>query len=330
MPPLGLTAGTGTAITTAGDCFISPQTYNGTFAAGAWIITLTTRCTVTGAQGRLRMRVWRSANANGTSATELTSGAIVGSIINHNATPTDFTSTLTWSPGAITLTNEYLFFQIEWQETTLGASTCNVLFRIGTASIRTTSFDAVPVLATALLAPNAILAANSRRCWRHQQRSLPKSCSGRRRPTTSIRSTVRALISPHPVSSHWACNGCSSCQVTAWAGAALLAPAANLAVNEVLRLAAQAALAPSATFGADAQTFIFDTAERLTPAAALTAAVVQTMAAATTLAPAAALDRDSNGANGGCGDTAPAAALDCRRPHLLSSILRNDWPRLLR
>jgi hypothetical protein len=48
---------------------------------------------------------------------------------------------MSWSPGSITLSNEYLFFQIEWEETTAGTSASdNVLQRIGTTKITTPDF----------------------------------------------------------------------------------------------------------------------------------------------------------------------------------------------
>src|SRR5262245_10146667 len=67
----GPTPGTGTGATTAGDSFSTPTALTGTYAAGAWTISFTTRPTTVTAVGRLRMRVWASVNANGSSAREL-------------------------------------------------------------------------------------------------------------------------------------------------------------------------------------------------------------------------------------------------------------------
>jgi hypothetical protein len=104
------------------------------------------RASTAGAVGRLRMRVWRSLNADGTSATEITSGTQVGATVTLSTT-TDQNTSISWSPGSITLIEEYLFFQLEWQETTAGSSsTSNVLFRIGTASITTPDFTASSVV----------------------------------------------------------------------------------------------------------------------------------------------------------------------------------------
>lgn len=123
----------------AGDSFIAGP-YTGTFANTAWTFDWNMRAGTAGAVGRIRMRVWKSANADGTSATELTAGALVGATVTLSTTG-DTNSSISWSPGSITLSNEYLFFQIEWQETTAGTSASdNVLFRIGTAKITTPDF----------------------------------------------------------------------------------------------------------------------------------------------------------------------------------------------
>lgn len=65
-----------------------------------------------GQQVRLRWRVYASTQADGTSNRELTSGVITTTTVagtgdtTTNMSPT----TATWSPGTITLSNEYMFF----------------------------------------------------------------------------------------------------------------------------------------------------------------------------------------------------------------------------
>lgn len=132
--------GTGTANTTAGDSFRAGP-YRGTFANSAWTFTLNMQASVVGAIGRLRMRVYKSSNANGSSPTQLTPTA-AASALGHTAGPftmstsADVNVGFSWSPGAITLNGEYLFFQVEWQETTAGSSTTsNVLFRVGSTIV---------------------------------------------------------------------------------------------------------------------------------------------------------------------------------------------------
>jgi hypothetical protein len=136
----GPTKGTGAAAGTAGDSFIAGP-FNGKFAATAWTLAFNLRASTAGCVGHINVRIWKSLNAAGTSATQLlanTAGATV-----TLSTTADVNSSVSWSPGALSLNNEYLFFQIEWQETTLGTTNGdNVLFRIGTSSITTADFVA--------------------------------------------------------------------------------------------------------------------------------------------------------------------------------------------
>src|SRR4051812_28258670 len=139
----GPVKGTGSTASNAGDSFITPTALTGTFAAGAWTLTFTT-CPLTATlTGRLRMRIWASVNADGSSARELTAGALIGQINTQSSTTTDYAGGFTWSPGAITLNNEYLFFQIEWQETTAGsANGATTRLRVGTSLVTSTNFTA--------------------------------------------------------------------------------------------------------------------------------------------------------------------------------------------
>jgi hypothetical protein len=115
----------------------------GQFSAGNWAFAFAVRPgTASTHAGRVRFRVWKSANADGSSATELTSGAVVGSATGTlNSTTTTETSSATWSAPAFTLANEYLFIQAEWETTAAGGSNqSSVLFRQGDATVVTTSF----------------------------------------------------------------------------------------------------------------------------------------------------------------------------------------------
>lgn len=147
----GPVKGTGTTITTAGDSFITPTTYAGSLAAGTWTFAWVMRTAAITTTGRLRMRVWASVNADGSGARELTSGAQVGATVTMNAANTNFNSSISWSAPAITLVNEYLFFQVEWQETVAGTiSTATAHFWVSAATITTTNFivSAIGSLAT--------------------------------------------------------------------------------------------------------------------------------------------------------------------------------------
>lgn len=134
------TKGTSNTNSTAGDSWVAGP-YTGTFANTAWTFDWNMRAGTAGAVGRVRMRVWKSANADGSSATALTTSTLVGSTVTLSTTA-DTNSSMSWSPGSITLSNEYLFFQVEWEETVAGTSASdNVLWRIGTAKITTPDFS---------------------------------------------------------------------------------------------------------------------------------------------------------------------------------------------
>lgn len=127
------TKGTSATGTATGDCYATPTTLTGAFGATTWTLDWVLAAVTPTDVGRMRTRIWRSANADGTSATLLTSSTLVSSIVTLATNGVNVTSTVTWSPGAITLNNEYLFFQMEWEETTAGTSnTCK--FNIQTGS----------------------------------------------------------------------------------------------------------------------------------------------------------------------------------------------------
>lgn len=109
----------------------------GQFANTAWTFTFAVRATTASAQaGRMRMRVFKSVNADGTSATELTGSTQVGTTSSALSTTADVTSVVTWSPGTtIQLDNEYLFFVLAWEITTAsGSNSGDVQIRTGQAA----------------------------------------------------------------------------------------------------------------------------------------------------------------------------------------------------
>lgn len=125
----------------------------GTFAAAAWTFTFAVRAGTASAQaGRIRLRVFKSANANGSGATELTGATLVGTTTAALSTTVDVESAVTWSPGAITLNNEYLFFVVAWEITTAsGSNSGDVQLRQGQvgAGTRFLTPNFVAVLAAA-------------------------------------------------------------------------------------------------------------------------------------------------------------------------------------
>ena len=117
------------------NAFKSPSFLKGTFAATAWTFTFAMRCGTSSSQrGRMRMRVFKSANANGSSATELTGSTQIGTTVGAAlSTTVDQLTTVTWTPGTtITLDFEFLFFVLAWEITTAGGSnSADVLIRTG-------------------------------------------------------------------------------------------------------------------------------------------------------------------------------------------------------
>jgi len=135
----GPTKGTGATATTAGDSFVTALPYTANITAGTWTLAFGMRCTTSSSQaGHINVRVWASKNADGSSARELTSGSQVCSTITLSSTTATFNSTVSWSAPAITLNNEYLFFQVEWVETVAsGSNNGDVVFYISACSIVT-------------------------------------------------------------------------------------------------------------------------------------------------------------------------------------------------
>jgi hypothetical protein len=119
----GPTPGTGSTNTTASDSWATTTPLNGTFAAGNWQLNFGMRTAAATSQGRIFFKIWASANADGSSARQISSGATNCNTVAMTATNTTFNSDHpTYARPAVTLNNEYLFFQVEWNVTTAGSS----------------------------------------------------------------------------------------------------------------------------------------------------------------------------------------------------------------
>jgi hypothetical protein len=105
--------------------FIPGGPYSGTFANANWTINFTVRAVTGGdtADGRIRFRLFKGANADGTSATEITAAQQQCSEVLNVTTDANFDSSLTFNPGEVTLANEYLFVQVAWERTGAGGMT---------------------------------------------------------------------------------------------------------------------------------------------------------------------------------------------------------------
>jgi len=111
----------GTLNTSLKDAFRTTDAYNGDFASANWTFVFSVRATTNGGaqDGRIRFRLIK-ANADGSSATEITSAQQQASLLSNVATTGTFESSLTFNPGAFSLANQYLFVQIAWERTGAG------------------------------------------------------------------------------------------------------------------------------------------------------------------------------------------------------------------
>jgi hypothetical protein len=117
------------------DAFRTETPLNGSFSSGNWVFHFVVRAGNTGGaqDGRVRFRLLKGSNSDGSGATEITAEQKQASIVSDVSTSADFDSTLTVNPGAITLTFEYLFIQVAWERTGAGAAgNSDILFRTGT------------------------------------------------------------------------------------------------------------------------------------------------------------------------------------------------------
>jgi hypothetical protein len=123
---------------TVGDCWRSENAITGTFANKCWGFNFGMRSVTANYTGRytIRVRVYKSSNQNGTSATELTSATIESPATRAGmVTNTTNVNPLVFDPGGtITFNNEYLFVQVALRITTTGTGTSTDMdFRVGSA-----------------------------------------------------------------------------------------------------------------------------------------------------------------------------------------------------
>lgn len=132
----GTTQPDGTLNTTSGDFWVSPDTLTGTFDAGNWNIHFSVRAnTSPGATGRMRCRLFRGANQDGSSATEITAAQQQGGVVTSLSSLATQVSTATFDPGSFSVSSEYIFIQLAWERTgAAGMSTSDVNVRIGDGS----------------------------------------------------------------------------------------------------------------------------------------------------------------------------------------------------
>lgn len=153
--------GTDTTATGAGDSWITPTPYTGTFVAGNWFLNIGQQSGQGGQTTSLRFRVWASQFADGSSARALTTATVVTPSLGPLGSAALYQFNAVWAAPAITLTNEYLFFQYEAYLTTSGnqAAILGPLQAITTAIV-SSAWSAINDLGTADLAPAVTFAAD--------------------------------------------------------------------------------------------------------------------------------------------------------------------------
>lgn len=133
----GTTVPDGSLDTTNGDFWVSPSQLTGDFASGNWNIHFACRANTAGGihDGRMRCRLFRGANQNGSSATEITSAQQQGGLVTDLATSATQVSTATFNPGAFSVSGEYIFVQLAWERTGAALmSSADVNARVGNGS----------------------------------------------------------------------------------------------------------------------------------------------------------------------------------------------------
>lgn len=133
---VGTTVPDGTLDPVLTDAFRTLDPLNGTFASGNWTVQFAVVSLVSAgaADGQIVFRLIK-ANADGSGATEITSGQQLASVCTNVLSTPDSNSTLTFNPGAFTLTNQYLFIQTAWKRTGAGGmTTTTIRLRLGTSA----------------------------------------------------------------------------------------------------------------------------------------------------------------------------------------------------
>jgi hypothetical protein len=132
--------GTGGPNNTLGSSFRSANKITGTFAAGTWSLNADVSAVTAGGDqdGAITWRLWRSANADGSGATQITSAIqTTSTLTNINTSAVHTYSDVSLS--AVTLTNEYLFIDLGWKITGAGGgSTWDVYIHQGYYTALTT------------------------------------------------------------------------------------------------------------------------------------------------------------------------------------------------
>src|SRR5262245_19621567 len=126
----------------ASACWRSESAFTGVFANTNWSLAFRIRASaaVSSQTGAVKVRLWKSTNADGTGATQLTGAVQTGSTTAVLSTSASATSTVTWTPGGtVSLNNEYLWVQCEWNVVAAsGNNSSDAVFYVESAGAITT------------------------------------------------------------------------------------------------------------------------------------------------------------------------------------------------
>jgi len=134
----------GTIDTVDGDCLRTTDRYSGEFAGANWDVNFACIAVTNGGSqdGRMRCRLFRGPNTDGSGATEITDAQQLGGLVTNLTTSAQQTSTATFNPGPFSVTNEFIFVQLAWERTGAGGMTnADVDMRVGTTATRVVSAD---------------------------------------------------------------------------------------------------------------------------------------------------------------------------------------------
>lgn len=127
----------GSLDTVNGDFWVSPAPLTGSFAPGNWTITMSLRNQTAGGANTVAAicRLFRGVNQDGSGATEITAAQQTGTETGALAAGNTVTSTITFNPGAFSVTGEYVFIQLAVKSKTQNAgATADGNLRIGNGS----------------------------------------------------------------------------------------------------------------------------------------------------------------------------------------------------
>lgn len=133
------------------DAFRSTNAYTGDFSSANWTVVGAMRAVTNGGSqtGVLYCRLFK-ADSDGSNITEITSAAQASATSGTIGTAADTEVTITFNPGAWSISNQYIFLQIAWGRVAAGGMTsADVHFRTGSATTTGTRITTSTFVTTA-------------------------------------------------------------------------------------------------------------------------------------------------------------------------------------